>query len=237
MLSLIGFFVFGPQGELVGLVIALLTIFFVFLFGDKLFLVCIGAKEVESKRVGIYDRLENLACLNELEGVRLYQSFDVPVNVLCIHPLVGMPCVVFSNEVLEANGGEFVESALSLSMELINKKALKGINTFVFVANLVLLPKFFFNHFRLKRTGALVGFFLLPIAFLKDFISQATLDVIHSDRDERYLRISYFLEKYSYSKESLVMSLADDFSIIKRTDYGLWNQLRGSKPIKQQPSV
>lgn len=229
LFGVLGFFIFGPLGELYGLALAASLIILTLLLGDRLYLVAIGAKEVDPRAHDIYFKLQNMSCIKSLSEVRLYRSHLIPVNTYCLDPIFNKPCIILSDQFLESNDEELCDICLIYSLTFLEKGFGKFSNIITFLTSVLLAPTFALNRIGLQKLSVLVYFIFLPMVFLKDYICEASLRESFKELEgERSLRVTYYLERFRPVSKTIINSVANDLSMFKKRDSGLWPSLLGS---------
>lgn len=224
-----GFFIFGPLGELYGLVIATLIILLTITLGDRVFLVAVGAREVDERNHDIYFALQNLSCTKGLNDVRLYVSHLLPVNVFCLHPFFNKKCIIFSERILKEKDSEIWRTCLRYALSYLENGGGRFANLVVYLTTVLLAPCYALKRLGLRTLSVAYFYVFLPLVFLKDYINELTLnEVFRDDEMEKNLRVTYYLERFPPNKGTLINGLASDLSLFKRRDTGLWPSLLGS---------
>lgn len=225
LFSLLGFFLLGVNGEWLGLLFASLVVVLSLLLGDKLFLVLIGAKEVEERNSEVYKNLENLCCLNQLEEVRIYQSFSIPVNVLCVQPIMGSPSIIYSNTLINQNNIDLIRDTLKVCLPMIGRGAFRLSTMTSFVVALLMAPKFLFQKYRFEKLALVYNYFFAPISFLKDYVVLSVNKKMSERELETVEQIRFFLEKHPSKESSFSNELALDLCLVKKSNHSLWENL------------
>ena len=211
---------------------------FVSLLGDKLFLVIIGAKEIEEKNTDLYKMVENLSCLNQIEAVRIYKSFLIPVNILCIQPLFSSPSLICSNKILEEGDSDILYKTLKVSLPLIKKGALRQSTFISLLVSVVFLPTYLFEKLGFKKIALLYSYFFSPIGFLKDYIVLGLNNQLGPLDKIELEQISFFLERYQRQSHGFVEHLSADLSLLNNSRNGLWEKLtQSSEKLKLKKAV
>ncbi len=224
-----GFFTFGPLGEIYGLGIALAIVVLTVLLGDRVFLVAVGAREVDSKNHDIYFALQNLSCVKGLKDVRLYSSHLLPVNVYCLQPIFNNKCIIFSDKIIKNKESEIWRSCLDYALAYLEVGHGRFANLIVYLTAVLLSPCFILIKLKLRVLAVLNFFIFLPLVFLKDYVNEVTLrEVFNEDEISKTLRVTYYLERFPRPNTTFITSLADDLSLFKIRDTGLWPSLLGS---------
>ena len=224
-----GFFTLGPLGELYGLGLAAIIIALTILLADRLFLVGVGAREIDNRFHEIYFQLQNLSCKKGLRNVRLYSSHIIPENIYCLDPVFNKPCIIFSEKILEDNANEVIHTSLEFSLTFLERGKGKFSNIMAYLTAVLLTPFFGLKRIGLRSLSVVYFFIFLPLIYLKDFICEVTLSEVLEELDaQQGLRVTYFLERFKYGENNFINNLAKDFSIFKKRDPRLWASLQGS---------
>lgn len=212
-----------------GLALAGILILLTILLGDRVFLVAVGAREVDPRNHDVYFALQNLSCKKGLKDVRLYSSHLLPVNVYCLQPFFNNKCIVFSDKILKEEDSEIWKICLAYALSFLDNGYGRFSNLIVYLTNVLLVPSFLLKKIKLKVISVTYFFIFLPLVYLKDFVNEVTLNEVFDPTDmNEALRVTYYLERFPRSKHSLISSLAVDLSIFKMRDSGLWPSLLGS---------
>ncbi len=235
--GLTAFFLLGIGGEWFGLAFAVIAIFLATTLGDKLFLVLVSAKEVEDRNTEIYRSLENLSCLNQLQGVRIYRSFKIPVNVLCIQPLFGSPSIIYSNVFIDTKDMDLIRKSMKVSLPLLKRKVLKLPTLVSFIVSFLMVPRYFLKKYNFDKLSILYSYFLAPIIFLKNYVVFGSWKKMSKNEKGNIKEMKFFLRRYPAPKSSFTNDLSQDFSIIKKPENGLWDKLIHQSKIPQQKII
>lgn len=227
--SVLGFFTLGLKGELYLPLLFLTFIFFILLFGDRVFLVFIKAKEVDARYESLYARLQNLSCLRGVKKVHLYESFRLPANIYIIHPYFSTPVIIVAREFFENGDIAMVESALEKAVVQIRSKKLRFSNIISLLQFSMMAPKYFFEKINLTTVSVIYSYIFLPLEFIKDFVVNSSLklsgELIDKESD---LRVTFYLDRFKENQSSDIIDLSKSFVLYKRPEQGLWGLLLNS---------
>lgn len=228
LFGVVGFFGLGPSGEIYGLVVAAVFIVATIFLADRLFLVGVGAREVDYRTHDVYFQLQNMSCQKNLKDVRLYTSHVIPENVYCLDPIFNKPSIIFSENVISQEP-EIVETGIEYALTYLELKKGKLANQMSYLMAALLIPYFVLRRLGLRSLSVVYYFIFLPLIYLKDYICEVSSSNVLEKLDTRKcLRVTYFLERFKPGANNFVNSLAHDLSIFKRRDPRLWSSLQGS---------
>lgn len=217
------------MGEVYGLGLAAFVIILTLLLGDRLYLVAIGAKEVDPRVHDIYFKLQNMSCIKGLSEVRLYKSHLIPVNAYCLHPIFNRPCIILSDDFLKSGDEELWDICLTYSLTYLERGYGKFSNIISFLTSVLFAPTYGLRKLGLHRLSLSCFYIFLPLVFLKDFVSEVSINDSFKDLDgEKALRVTYYLERFHPAPSTFINSISSDLSLFKKRDSGLWSSLLGS---------
>lgn len=220
-----GFFALGIGGEFVGFFISLILILMITVLADRLFLVAIKAKEIDSRNHKIYFLLQNITCYKRIGEVRLYRTYTLTPNVYCLHPFFGFPCVIISDKILDTDDEEIWNSSLNLALEHIQEGKGQLATLVSFLTAFIFMPVYFLRHWKLNFLSVIYGYFIYPVLLVKDYVKETSNRV---KPNNQLLRLTYFLERFSSNNSSFVDDLSSDFAVFGKRNLSLWPSVLGS---------
>jgi len=229
LFGVVGFFAFGQNGETFGLSLAFIITLIALLFGDRIFLVSIRAKEVDERYTQLFFTLNKEMTFKGLSKVKLYKANGLEPNFYSLHPIFSTPSIIISDEILKENDHEVLQSGLIKSLSSLKTKRLRLSNFISILVSILMAPKYVLRNYELSYLEIIYSYIFVPLVFLKEFVNSETEGKLENLGREvgREVTTLFYLEKFPIRDKGFRDNLAKDFRVFNRSNDGLWTSSFG----------
>lgn len=181
--GLIGLLFYLHWGFIVGVLLALSTIVFLLIFGEKIILIFTKARYVTDDEI-LINQVKNFCCHLEIAEVKIYWSNVFVNNLYYANTYLGKPTLIIGKNIYNTFSRNEINSLIYASLLKLRSDEAKQRTLASLIFLILYSPVYFFRAMvSNKSTLSALNVFLYPAYFLKSKIYEQEADVLGFDQE------------------------------------------------------